>query len=879
MATIDGNQKKLTVSGESIESAVNSKHEHSNSAVLDKLSDNNGILQYNGSDITGGGSTGLTEEQEAQIAKISTIEESINNNTDNIANNAISISSLTTRVTAVENNGVSDEVINQKISNYINTNGVLSDGCIDNSHLSNTLFGNYVNAQNINGSYPLVYLKLDTSKITSAESYAARIKCKAKFNTANSKSGLQYGFGAQYSNNNMMSEGTLFSQSTTFSNTNVYKIDKTATLIDLPICFKVANYSSSGNLSVELKNVEIYINDILVPIVEVGTNIASHTGTIEYNLSIQESPYLATLSDTEKLQENIENVVIDRYNFSEDLQNEEPDNSVKFEYSSGMKGHLIFYYDLGYIEDSPNIKFEFVTDRTENCNFTGLKVHRYGIEFSDNGTSQDIGFVSSVNSVKNKKHTLEYTLPNPARYFAIIFNFSKTDTSLDDIFHVKVSKLYVNGVYCKLSGVKSDSKIISTLEKYSDDRIMNYGNHKETMAETKEYNKKIIRCMGDSTTNGNNGATNELGFPTHLQQYYKNCKVVNNGWNGIDASGFFTTVNSSSITDWNDTIAVLACYGANASGGYDESAIPNLLQYKPNAKNTNNTPVERSVVDAISEVTYAIDGTNNIYNSENNTITLGSKFSNSQNYTVDGVNCIYNSDAATVKLKGFYYNDTWIDNEEKYWNLFGNNWYGKMAKGIEYVQWMNPLTALVLHSYHHLNICTDTQAEDLETYMLKLQDMYRIPVIRANKELGVNSKTIKTYLLDWAHMNDLGNKMKGWYLARQLETYIKVPYIDECYETPFKHTPVASVTMNRTTENVIVGNDIYVYVKVQPFNAENKDIVITTDNENITVTPVVRGLEWQKYKVSGVTSGITVITATSDADNTLTSTCTVTVTE
>ena len=52
MATINGNQKKLTVSGEAIESAVNSKHEHSNSAVLNKLSDKNGTLQYNGADIT-----------------------------------------------------------------------------------------------------------------------------------------------------------------------------------------------------------------------------------------------------------------------------------------------------------------------------------------------------------------------------------------------------------------------------------------------------------------------------------------------------------------------------------------------------------------------------------------------------------------------------------------------------------------------------------------------------------------------------------------------------------------------------------------------------------------------------------------------------------
>ena len=120
MATIEGTQKKLTVSGEAIESAVNSKHEHSNSAVLNKLSDNNGTLQYNGADITGGGSsytlptasetilggvkvdgttitvnpdgiisatstgTGLTEEQSNNVAKIPTIENNVNTNTSSI---------------------------------------------------------------------------------------------------------------------------------------------------------------------------------------------------------------------------------------------------------------------------------------------------------------------------------------------------------------------------------------------------------------------------------------------------------------------------------------------------------------------------------------------------------------------------------------------------------------------------------------------------------------------------------------------------------------------------------------------------------------------------------------------------------------------------
>ena len=171
MATIDGNQKKLTVSGELIESAVNSKHEHSNKTVLDKLSDNNGTLQYNGSDITGGGSSytlptasteklggvkvdgttitvnsdgiisatatgaGLTEEQAVNVAKIPTIE-------NNVTTNKNSISALETRVTQVESNGVSDEVINQKITDYITENGVLSDNCVPYNSLKEDIVGN-----------------------------------------------------------------------------------------------------------------------------------------------------------------------------------------------------------------------------------------------------------------------------------------------------------------------------------------------------------------------------------------------------------------------------------------------------------------------------------------------------------------------------------------------------------------------------------------------------------------------------------------------------------------------------------------------------------------------------------------------------------------
>ena len=172
MATIDGNQKKLTVSGELIESAVNSKHEHSNKTVLDKLTDNNGTLQYNGADITGGGSsepyslpiasntklggvkidgdtividgngvisatatgTGLTEEQTINVAKIPVIE-------GNVTTNTASITELSNRVEAVESGGISEDAVEQIVSDYIAENGVLTDNCIGSNHLSNDILG------------------------------------------------------------------------------------------------------------------------------------------------------------------------------------------------------------------------------------------------------------------------------------------------------------------------------------------------------------------------------------------------------------------------------------------------------------------------------------------------------------------------------------------------------------------------------------------------------------------------------------------------------------------------------------------------------------------------------------------------------------------
>ena len=58
MATTENGITTLTVSGVQVEDAVAKKHEHSNSSTLDKLSENDGKLLFNGAAISGGSGDG-----------------------------------------------------------------------------------------------------------------------------------------------------------------------------------------------------------------------------------------------------------------------------------------------------------------------------------------------------------------------------------------------------------------------------------------------------------------------------------------------------------------------------------------------------------------------------------------------------------------------------------------------------------------------------------------------------------------------------------------------------------------------------------------------------------------------------------------------------
>ena len=108
MAIIDGNKKKLNVSGEAIESAVNSKHEHSNSAVLDKLSDNNGTLQYNGADITGGSASEITASK-VKMADNTTVEDTVSSLKEDLVN-----SKKAENITMADGTTIEDNLCNKK---------------------------------------------------------------------------------------------------------------------------------------------------------------------------------------------------------------------------------------------------------------------------------------------------------------------------------------------------------------------------------------------------------------------------------------------------------------------------------------------------------------------------------------------------------------------------------------------------------------------------------------------------------------------------------------------------------------------------------------------------------------------------------------------
>ena len=852
MATIDGNKKKLTVSGEAIESAVNSKHEHSNSSVLDKLSDNNGTLQYNGDDITikytlptasktvlggvkvdgstitinGNGiisatstGTGITEEQAANVAKIPTIETNVNAN-------KTSITELTNRITEVESSGVSDEAVKTKVQEMaqagqiqaytigdksINASAKIEDGTITQELFDESVkFGisdnevtlekinpeDFGNVYTVDADAQLVFtcFYLDTTKIPAAEEYIYDVSLELSY--ASDTQGIVRSIGMSDKTNNT---ATIFD----FTVENLEDKDKKYKLnlngSNTTLCTNLKLVSSAGTHDTiyknTIENIRIYINGINAPITKCETlSNGSKVGTVTY--TTKKKNFLATKENVDEVYNSISNLKMDRYSFSEDLLSDDLDNCI---YTTSITQTFAVGFDFGEEVTEPEIEFEYCFAEDNTFPITRISYFPMLTSPMFRGGTTNFTLLPDMKTIPNQKHILKAKLTGTGRYCGVYI----WGDNISGLTHFRFIKAKYNGRYLKC--------IQGSTQSFSNNRIMNYGIYCNEQNKYTKYKNKQIILFGDSTTYGENGATKGRGISYHVQRNFPQCSVVNEGHNGATSSDFFQRLKT--VVDFRDIIAILGCYGVNdgSVSGSITTSIPQELK---------------------------------------------------QTYL------------ETAITTGFTYNEQSIDTEDKYFSLFADDWYGRMAKSIEYIKFYNPMTQIYLHSYHPSDKWANHQEmfEKFGIAMKELATYYAVPFIDCYHELGMTNANSNNYLMDWAHLKDIGNEIKGNYLANQIENKLLVyPYEDDEYA-------VKSLTINRETETVSVGSSIYLYVKVAPYNATNKNIIWSIDNEGITIDKSVIGLEWQKIKVTGVTAGTTVATATSE-DGDYTATCTITVTE
>ena len=932
MATIDGNKKKLTVSGEAIESAVNSKHEHRNSSVLDKLSDNNGTLQYNGADITteytlptasktvlggvkvdgstititdgvikskqatidsalnststnaiqnkavnaallnkqdkltagnnvtienntisatkytlptasktvlggvkvdgstitinGNGiisatstGTGITEEQAANVAKIPTIETNVNAN-------KTSITELTNRITEVESSGVSDEAVKTKVQEMaqagqiqaytigdksINASAKIEDGTITQELFDESVkFGISDNEVTLEKLNPE-----DFGNVYTVDADAQLVFTCFYLDTTKIPAAEEYIYDVSLELS-YASDTQGIVRSIGMSD----KTNNTATIFD----FTVENLEDKDKkykLNLNGSNTTLCTNLKLVS--SAGTHDTIYKNTIE-NIRIYINGINAPITKCETLSNGSKvgtvTYTTKKKNFLATKENvDEVYNSI-----SNLK------------MDRYSFSEDLLSDDLDNCIYTTSITQTFavGFDFGEEVTEPEIEFeycFAEDNTFPITRISYFPMLTSPMfRGGTTNFTLLPDMKTIPNQKHILKAKLTGTGRYCgvyiwgdNISGLthfrfikaKYNGRYLKCIQgstqSFSNNRIMNYGIYCNEQNKYTKYKNKQIILFGDSTTYGENGATKGRGISYHVKRNFPQCSVVNEGHNGATSSDFFQRLKT--VVDFRDIIAILGCYGVNdgSVSGSITTSIPQELK---------------------------------------------------QTYL------------ETAITTGFTYNEQSIDTEDKYFSLFADDWYGRMAKSIEYIKFYNPMTQIYLHSYHPSDKWANHQEmfEKFGIAMKELATYYAVPFIDCYHELGMTNANSNNYLMDWAHLKDIGNEIKGNYLANQIENKLLVyPYEDDEYA-------VKSLTINRETETVSVGSSIYLYVKVAPYNATNKNIIWSIDNEGITIDKSVIGLEWQKIKVTGVTAGTTVATATSE-DGDYTATCTITVTE
>ena len=108
-----------------------------------------------------------------------------------------------------------------------------------------------------------------------------------------------------------------------------------------------------------------------------------------------------------------------------------------------------------------------------------------------------------------------------------------------------------------------------------------------------------------------------------------------------------------------------------------------------------------------------------------------------------------------------------------YWNKFPNTFVGNIALVIEYVKWKAPQAEIYIISPPH-NGNNRAFANSLLTSLKAVTDFYSIPFIDGTNSSGISFKlmndmiTPKVYSDDKVHLNALGNKMFGNFVAQRI---------------------------------------------------------------------------------------------------------------
>lgn len=108
--------------------------------------------------------------------------------------------------------------------------------------------------------------------------------------------------------------------------------------------------------------------------------------------------------------------------------------------------------------------------------------------------------------------------------------------------------------------------------------------------------------------------------------------------------------------------------------------------------------------------------------------------------------------------------------EADYWALFPNDYVGNICLFIEYLKNKSPdVEIYLIRPIHDHDDSGISITEKVIPYLDDISQLYAVPLVNAIYESGLSFKLMKdTYSYDGGHLNALGNKVFGNYLAREI---------------------------------------------------------------------------------------------------------------